>query len=232
MSSGSISHMALRWKLICAAMALAAGVAVGQQEPPTTAPASDAITPRGALHALNHAMREGEVAAIKRLFLASNEAERKMVEADAQMAAALADLRRAASRKFGEAGAELMTGDSPASSAVSSQRIEAADIAITGDTATVVYRDEKESPFVLKRVAGQWKVPVSELAKPMDRATLEQRLADLDSQCQVVREITRQIDQGRFTAAEQAKEAWRARIFQAAASQPTTRPAGRPPSDG
>ena len=198
-----------------------------QQTHPTTAPEGPA-TPRGALRTLNQAMRNGDVAAIHQMFLATSVAEQRMVDADAAMAAALARLRTAAVDAFGPRGADLVTGDTDAGTADSSARIDTADVVITGDVATIVYRDEKDSPFVLKKSGGLWKVPVSQLGKPLDQAALEERLADLAVQQKVVEELTEQIRQKRFATPEDARQAWRTRILQAATSQPATRPAQTP----
>lgn len=216
-----IAAMAMNLRvMIATAMLAGAPWSSAQQTHPTTAPAIDASTPRTALRTLSVAMRDGDVATIKRLFLAANPAEAKMVEADAEMAAALADLRRAAVAAFGEQGAKTITGDTAAGSTESLARIDGADITATGDTATVAYRDEKQSPFVLRRVEGEWKVPVSELGKPLDRAALDQRLSDLSIQTAVVREIIKRIQDHKFPTPEQAREAWQGRILQAATSQP------------
>lgn len=212
------------------ASAIVAGTiwASGQATHPATAPSIDASTPRAALRTLNLAMRDGDVETIKRMFLAASPAEAKMVQADAEMAAALADLRRAAIAAYGEQGAKTLTGDTAAGSAQSLARIENADITTTADAATVTYRDEKESPFILRRVDGEWKVPVSEQGKPLDREALDQRLADLSGQTSVVRDIIKGIQNHKFTTPEQAREAWQSRIFQAATSQPAK---SQPPHD-
>lgn len=202
-------------------------VATAQQTHPTTVP-QDPATPRGALRTLNQAMRDGDVAAIHQMFLATSVAEQRMVDADAAMAAALARLRAAAVEAFGPHGADIVTGDTDAGTADSSARIETADVVVTGDVATVVYRDEKDSPFVLKKSGGLWKVPVSQLGKPLDPAALEERLADLAVQQKVVEELTEQIRQKKFATPEDARQAWRTRILQAATSQPATRPAQTP----
>src|SRR5215469_17042457 len=83
-------------------------VATAQQTHPTTAP-EDPATPRGALRTLNQAMRNGDVVAIRQLFLATSPAEQRMVDADASMAAALARLRAAAVEAFGPHGADIVT---------------------------------------------------------------------------------------------------------------------------
>ncbi|HSZ56789.1 MAG TPA: hypothetical protein VK797_14065 [Tepidisphaeraceae bacterium] len=215
-------------RTVLAVLALVAPLAAAQQTRPTTAP-DDPATPRGALRTLNQAMRDGNVAAIRQLFLATTPSEARMVDADAAMAAALARLRTAAVEAYGPRGADLVTGDTDAGAADSSARIDSADVVVTGDVATVVYRDEKDSPFVLKRSGGQWKVPVTQLGKPLDPAALDERLADLVVQRKVVQELTDQIRQKKFATAEEARQAWRTRILQAATSQPTTRPVQQGP---
>ena len=212
MRSGVVAVMVLT----CAALARA------QQTQPATAPAADPSTPRGALRLLNQAMRDGDVATIKRMFLAANPSESKMIDAVAQMSAALADLRRAAVKAYGEEEATTVTGDSEP--AKNLERIDSAEIVINGQTATVTYKDQKDSPFVLKKLEGHWQVPASELGKPIDPAALTQQLADLAVQTSLVRQITQEIDDGKFPTAKKAGDAWRTRLLQAVTSQPTTRP--------
>lgn len=211
--------------MIIASEVLAIAIwASSQTTRPATAPAIDASTPRAALRTLNLAMRDGDVETIKRMFLSVNPGEAKMVEADADMAAALADLRRAAIAAYGEQAAKTITGDTTAGSAQSLARIEGAEITSTADSATVTYRDEKQSPYFLRRIDGEWKVPVSEQGKPLDKAALDQRLSDLSGQTAVVRDIIKGIQDHKFTTPEQARQAWQSRIFQALTSQPTKPP--------
>jgi hypothetical protein len=186
---------------------------------PTTAPTVDLSTPRATLRTLNQAMRDGDIEVIKRLFLALTPMETQMVDADAQMAWALADLRVAAVKAFGAENAKVLTGDSGAGAAQSLARIEAADIVLNSDTATVHYRDDKDAPFVLKRVGNEWKIVVSQLGKPLNPAALEQRISDLAVQRRVVQDISAQIRSGHFASSERAREAWQSRILQAATSQ-------------
>jgi hypothetical protein len=192
--------------------------------PTTTFSTVDLSTPRGTLRSLNSAIREGDVDAMRRIFLASTPAEKKMADADAQMAAALADLRESAIKAFDAEHASILCGDVAVGSAQSLARIEAAAISISGDTATVKYGGEKPGPpFVLKSVNGEWKVPVSQLGQPVDPAALDQRLGDLAVQRNVVREVAEMIRAGKFGNAEQAREAWQTRILQAATSKPAVR---------
>jgi hypothetical protein len=197
-------------------------------QPPATQPATTtpAATPRDVLRSLNEAMRMGDEANIRALFIASTPAERTMIDADAAMAGALARLRAAAVKQFGVKRADILTGDSDAAGADSVAHIETADIDVRGDVATVTYRDGKNSQqFVLKKVDGGWRIPVSELGKPLSPEALNQRLGDLAIQRNVIDEIASRIAAGQFQTPEGARDAWRAQILKAAASQPATQPA-------
>lgn len=208
--------------LFVAIVLACAGVGHAQQTRP--AAVDEATTPRGALRLLNQAMREGDRSTIEQLLLASNLPEKRMVAADADMAVAFARLHGAAIQAFGRSGADIVTGDTQASAADSTTRIDTADITVSDDVATVVYRDQKNSPFVLRKVGGIWRVPISQLGKPLDPSALEQRLADLAVQRKVIDHMADDIHDKKFATAEEAKEAWRIRILQAATSQPTTKP--------
>jgi hypothetical protein len=168
-------------------------------------------------------MRAGDIGTMKRLFLATTPPESRMIDAVAQMAAELARLRTVAVKAYGPHGADAFTEDSEAGAIDSAARIDAAEVAVNGDVATVTYQDQKNSPFVLKKVDGKWRAPVSQLGKPLEPGELDQQLADLAVQRRVVEEMIQEISAKKFAGAEQAKEAWRARILQAPTSQPTTR---------
>jgi hypothetical protein len=189
---------------------------------PTTGAVIDLSSPRGALRALSSAMQEGDTDAIREVFLAANPAEERIIEADAQMAGALARLRSTAIKAFGAEQARFLIGDAAAGSAQSLASIDAADISVKGDTATVKYGDQKGPPFILKHVNGQWRVPASNLGKPLDARALEQRLSDLEVQRKVVDEMASLIRAGKFATAEQAREAWQARILPPPTSRPAT----------
>jgi hypothetical protein len=205
------------------ALVLTASGFVDAQRPTTQA---SATTPRDALRSLNQAMRSGDESQIRDLFVASTPAETRMIEADAAMAGALARLRAAAVKQFGVKHADIVTGDSDAAGADSISRIETADIDVRGDVATVIYHDEKNAQqFVLKKVGGNWRIPVSELGKPLSPAALDQRLGDLALQRGVIDDIASHILEGQYQSAESARDAWRAQILKSATSQPTTKPA-------
>ncbi len=206
-------------------LAALCGPVLAQTTRPVENSAGASASARDAVRALNAAMRAGDVAAMRQIFLATTPAESRMIDADAEMAAALARLRIASAKAYGAHGADMVTGDSDAGAVESAARIDSAEVVVDGDVATVTYRDQKKSQLVLKKVEGRWRIPFSQLGKPLDPASLDQQVSDLAIQRRVVDDMAEQIRQKKFATAEQAREAWRTRILQAATSQPTTRPA-------
>jgi hypothetical protein len=192
---------------------------------PASAPASDPSTPKGALRMLNAAMAEGDGEAMHKVLEANTPSEKKMADAIVAMAVALADVHRAAVKAFGEERAKEITGDTDSEHIESLKKIDSAEIAINGDTATVKYPDDPE-PHELKKVKGQWKVPLTDFGKPPDDASLDQRLSDLSRQQKLAEKIAREIDDGKYETAEKAAEAWHSRILELAVPRPSTGPVG------
>ena len=209
----------LMWLLACGFGASA------QQTRPTTAPANDPSTPRGALRTFSAAMRDGDAATIKRMFYAPTAAEKKMVACVADQAAAFAKLHQAAVKAYGDEEARRFTQDSDTASAEAMARIDSAEITVNGDAATVTYKDQPQMPFLLKKVDGDWKLLTSSLGRPADPADLDQQLAELSLQAAIVREIADGIQSGKFPTADKAAQTWHSRLLQAATSQPASRPA-------
>jgi hypothetical protein len=189
----------------------------------------DLTTPKGALKVLASALRDGDARRIREVMYATTPAETRMVAAMADMAAAMARLQKAAVKAFGEEGAKEIVGDTQATDAQGRARIDAADVRLAGDTATVIVPEGEDAPVVLKRVGGQWKVPMSELSKNADPAALEERLTELGEQRKLVAQLTDEIGQGQFKTPAQAKDAWQSRAMQAVTRRPPPR---KPQPDG
>jgi len=217
--------MHVRPGILLTSLLVWAALASAQQTHPTTAPANDPSTPRGALRTLSTAMRDGDAPTIKRMFYAPTPPERKMVACVADQAAAFAQLHQAAVKAYGDEEARKFTQDSDAAAAEAMARIESADIAINGDAGTIIYKDQPQMPFLLKKVEGQWKFLTSSLGRPTDAADLDQQLAELSLQAAIVREIASDIQGGKFPTADKAAQTWHTRLLQAATSQPSSRPA-------
>ena len=188
----------------------------------------DTTTPKGALKALAAALRDGDAERIRQVMAAANPAETRMVAAMAEMARAMADLQKAAVKAFGSEGAKEIVGDTQATDAEGRARIDAADVRVQGDTATVIVAEGEDTPVVLRRVGGHWKVPMAELSKHADPSVLDERLAELAEQRKLVVELTREIGEGQFNSPAQAKDAWQSRAMQAV----TRRPPARKPQGG
>ena len=212
--------------LACVSIAMGAPT-TGPTTQPTTRAAADLSTPAGSLRALAVALGEGDAQTIEGLFIVKTPQQKRMLQAIAEMAQAVANLRQAAVAAYGwdEADKHQLGPDIEASTAQALADIDAAEITINGDRAAVRYLDDKNSPKILKKVGDVWKVPIEQLGTPDDEAALDQRLADLAAQARLAREITEQIAAGKLPTAEKAAETWHARIFQVSTSQPATHPA-------
>lgn len=214
------------------------------------AAAADEAALREALKGLATALQEGKADGIKRVIHAANPTERKMVDAMAAMAVQIAGLYKVSVKAFGEEEAKSLTGDVTAEMS----RIDHAEVAIDGDTATVRYRDPDAPPppptapaegdpapggetapappppaeaaqMVLKRVDGRWQIPMSELSKDATPEGIEQRLEDLEVQTRVISDLAKEIADGKYGSAAEAAEAWHARMMQALTP-------GKPAADG
>ena len=188
----------------------------------------DTTTPKGALKALAAALRDGDAERIRQVMDATNAAETRMVAAMADMAKAMADLQKAAVKAFGPEAAKEIVGDSAATDAEGRARIDAAEVRVQGDTATVVVAEGEDTPVVLRRVGGHWKVPMAELSKNADGTVLDERLAELAEQRKLVAQLTKEIGEGQFNSPAQAKDAWQSRAMQAVTRRP---PARKPPAE-
>jgi hypothetical protein len=222
------------------AVALVSGATSAAQVTPAPAPADrkpaaattvehDLTTPKGTLKVLASALRDGDAARIREVMHATTPAETRMVAAMADMAGAMAQLQKAAVKAFGDEGAKEIVGDTQATDAQGRARIDAADVRVTGDTATVLVPEGEDAPVMLKRVNGQWKVPMSELSKNAEPAALEARLTELNEQRKLVGQLTDEIAQGQFKSPAQAKDAWQSRAMQAVTRRP---PARKPQPEG
>jgi hypothetical protein len=199
---------------------------------PTTAPATqpaDLSTPRAALRSFARALHDGDSDELLKIVAIDNPAERKMVLAMAEMAVALRQLHRSSLAAYGPAGAARFTGDTGEQHQKNLERIEQAEILAAGDIAAVRYPGADKPEYELRKLDGKWRVPASQFSQNTDAATLDRRMNELAAQVKMVRELTAEIDAGKYPAAEAASEAWRAKIMHALGMDPpATKPATRP----
>jgi hypothetical protein len=206
---------------------------------------ADPSGPRGALEALVGAMQNGDVPKIKNLIATTNPTEDKMVDAMATMAVSTRKFRDAANAAYGANAKELIP-DTDAGMAEGLAKIDAAPEIITGDTATVDPSGQPGiPPLTLKKIAGQWRIPISELARGVDQNAIQQRLDDLSFVSKMMDESADEVSKGMYKTPKDASEAIKSKMMVAmmkranAGTQPATQqapdaapPTPTPPSSG
>ncbi len=188
---------------------------------PTTAATqpADLSSPKAALRALAGALKSGSEADLARVVACGNDAERRVVAVMAEFSAALASLRHAAVSAYGEQNAGRLATDPDAGFKQSMTRIDAAEVVVApdGDSATVRYpgAEQPEYTLVRSRSDGHWRIPATHFSKHADSAALDRRVAELQLQVRIVRELSREIAAGKYRNAENATEAWQSKVMQA-----------------
>ncbi|HEV2295761.1 MAG TPA: hypothetical protein VGR35_18075 [Tepidisphaeraceae bacterium] len=252
MSRRSIAAFA-SWGFTCAIAAALASTVASAQIAPATAPATtpaatqaatqgadiptDQSTPKSALRVLADAMEAGDEKAILGVLLAETPQETKMAQAMADLAAALAGLRKDAVAAFGAEGAKMLTGDMHEMAAAGLARLAAASEKIEGDKATVVVDGEAEPPVHLVRQDGKWRYPVAEMAKGIDPTQIDKGIEDAAAQAKLLREAAEEVRAGKYKTGEEVRQTLEQRVMQMvlarqkAATQPATEatPAPAPP---
>jgi hypothetical protein len=202
---------------------LSAAPATSSTTPATPEPA--AATPKEALRSLNVALRDGDAAAVRSMFVTHDQEGARLIGAMADYSAALAALHRAAEKSYGRDGANMVTGDINAQSADGLASIEKAEVAIEGDHALVKFTGATDPPVKLIRVAGRWKLPLTQLLDGADRPAELRRLAELILQARLAQETANEINAGKYKEGpSRAAAIWRSRLLGAPNPHPTTRP--------
>ena len=212
-------------------------VAVATQ--PTTVATTQALdlsTPRSALTALIQAMETGNAEQIRQVLYPRAAGERRMIEALIRLSRAVVHLGKTANTTFGESGAKVLLGDANTFGREAETQIKWATEKVSGNTATLSVPGYKVSPVVLEKIDGQWRIPMSELAKGISDIELDQRLGALSDQAAIIDRVADQIAAGRFHTGQEAAEYMHKQMIAAAADAgaaplpsvvplPTTRPA-------
>ena len=201
----------VRFFVIALVVSVSASLSAAQTTRPTTRPTSD--TPAGALRLLNIALLEGDSAAVKQLIDTNDSQEQRLVGAMADYAAALATLHKEAIKAFGKTGANAITGDADAQSAEGLDAIDNAEVSVAGDTATVHYKTAGDAPVQLKKISGQWKLPLSQLISGADRGAEQSRLEEFASQSRLAQQTADEIAKGKYKSADDAAHAWQGRLL-------------------
>jgi ABC-type amino acid transport substrate-binding protein len=158
----------------------------------------------------------------------------------AELASAIAGLRKDAIAAFGAEGAKLLTGDTAATVAQGLARLGAATEKVEGDKATVTVGtgDLAEPPVNLVKQDGKWKYPVAEMAKGIDAAQIEKGIEDAAAQTKLLKDAADEVRAGKYKTGEEVRQTLEQRVMQMvlarqkAATQPATQgvPAGPQPA--
>jgi hypothetical protein len=158
-----------------------------------------------------------------------------MVKAIAEMANSLSRMRQAAIAAFGIEGARGLAGN-PGALADGLAQVDAAEEKVMGNSATLQMGDTNApggGALKVTRVGAEWRVPMAELSKGRDPKEIEANLEQAQIQKDVVEDIATELSAGKFKSADEAMEAWKAKMMQAAmqkANPPTTQQAPNAPA--
>jgi hypothetical protein len=185
-------------------------------------------------------MEAGDKEKILSVLLAGSPQEQKMANAMAELASAIAGLRKDAIAAYGAEGAKLLTGDTAATVAQGLARLGAATEKVEGDKATVTVGtgDLAEPPVNLVKQDGKWKYPVAEMAKGIDAAQIEKGIEDAAAQTKLLKDAADEVRAGKYKTGEEVRQTLEQRVMQMvlarqkAATQPATQgvPAGPQPA--
>ncbi|HWE02938.1 MAG TPA: hypothetical protein VG326_11070 [Tepidisphaeraceae bacterium] len=212
--------------ILIAPVAGAAPPSPSTRPAPASAPASaPADTPKQALRALNIALRDGDAAAIRELFITRDEDGARLIDAMADYSAALVLLHKAAEQAYGAEGANKVTGDMTAQSAEGLAAIDKGEVAIDGDSAIVKFTGANDPPVRLVKVNGSWKLPFWQLLEGADKGAEQRRFKELKHQADLARKTAAEVKVGRYReGALKAAEVWRSRLLELATPVPMTKP--------
>jgi hypothetical protein len=231
-------------------VAALASSAHGQSTTQPTAASAAGATPKAAVKAFVTAEIKGDSAAIKQVLLTTTPTEQRMAGAIADLAVAIADLDQAMVAKFGASATEPLMGNRDAILADISAKLDKATESVHGDTATVTSSPDAAGPIpgaaaptdpatgggpspqdvmTLKRVDGQWKVSVSDLAKGSSSENVERTLSSVDAGIAGYRSVLADLNAGKLTSVDAVAAALNAKMMGTGAMPPPGAPGVTPP---
>jgi hypothetical protein len=209
----------MRWKSLAGVLLVAAVVAAQDQ---------DLSSPKGAAKALTVAVARGDAEAIRGLIYVENDPQQQLVNSYANLILAAKKLSAAAKKRYpGVASPFTSGGIAPEEAAA----IDAADVRVTGDTATLKFQGREQSRH-LRKVGNAWKVVISEEPAAQNPELIVEQAARVQALADALSSSADDIAAGRFRDAEEARNAVKQRLAAAALKllPSTTNPATQPAS--
>ena len=231
------STNANRFALAAACVFAAAGAAVGQ---PTTKPMAattepgkavtvDLSSPKAAVKTLASAQVAGDEKAMRAALIATGETEEKMSSAMVELAVALADFDKAMVARYGPAETVKIMGDPGENLKEILDVIDRATEKVDGEQATLMSNPSAQGTMALKRVNGQWRVVVADLAKAGSPDDVRRTLESETKGAATFRDLTADVTSGKLPTADAAGQAMKMRMTAMNAGQQPPA-AGGPPA--
>lgn len=187
---------------------------------PATQPATQsADSPRVAYERLVVAMQQGDGQTIRQLIQTKGDDEQRLIDALIDYSQAVVRLRQSAVETYGAASSRGLTGD-PADHEKRLTAIRQSQQQIDGDRATLTVNSPDTPVILLRRVEGQWRVPLREMLPNLEPAQVAQQVEETTLQVRAFDETTADILAGKYHTADEAAQVLRGRLI-----RPTTEPA-------
>lgn len=184
--------------VLVAAFVAASALEARADDQPAKPQAPQAGSARAVVVTFFQSFSDGNARALRDAVLADSDDERKVADGMADVAAAVAAARKAIVSKFNVRDQDINVHIIPVEMFNSmTEKVEA-------DTATVM--QGQEVFMALKKVNGTWKIPLGELLKKGGKTT-DQTMADLRGSIDRVGQVTKEIESGKFTNADEAAKA-------------------------
>jgi hypothetical protein len=205
----AIRRLPTRWVWMCLAAAALLVAATGVARAATSGPAStaasqrsvagaDCTTPLGMLRK-SDALNGAEPEAFAQFYEAASDDERRMARTEARFDAEFGLLQVLVEKKWGKDAGDAITH------AMGGETIpdaEAARLTITGDRATLAWKDNS-APLHLIKVGGVWKIDLAATIAALD-ITPEQYVQGFHKMSALVADFAESIDAGKLKTLEQA----------------------------
>lgn len=183
-----------------ACLLMIGSVALAEQE---SKPADAAQSPKEMLKDEDAAARAGNVERDLSFYRATDEKEKKLADAIAHADVELAHLQKAVEQKFGK---ELGQAVVHAAGAQDLDDVEAANVKIEGDKATVEWKRKDSQPLSLVKVDGKWKISLSDLLQGMDAQEVGKLTDAMQQLSKQLTFISTRVEQGKYRSGEGVRD--------------------------
>jgi hypothetical protein len=178
--------------------------------------AIDLTTPRGALKVFFTADAGSDGAALSSVLLPDGASQQHMVTALADQKTADRELTDALKAKFPDQWKTDPRQEQMQQLPGVYDTIDRAEQTQDGDTATLKVGGGEGSPLTLKKVNGQWRIPLAALIQSVDDGKLDSDAHQIDIQVKVMNSAASDVAAGKYATQESAVEDIKKRMMTAA----------------